>query len=377
MSTPKFILTADDYGPIEFINKGIIHHVGEGHINSVQVISNFNQTLLNKRMDMLWKAVPQGKTVDIGLHLTLASGLPLIKKSEGMNTPDIWGKFVSLQTYRAKNGRDVSNFVFSKYKDFYLEYELLSQEPRTRIEQTIIQEFKAQKSQLETALAVSAQQNSGKPNALKFTCVSNHFDFFTLSDKFFTLYRDVAGPNLAIRSPRRIPLKKSTGYVTALASFGVGTIKQRTTARKNIRLFDEYKYCKTATIKSTGYIDVDLYAGLGGLSTIPAIATFHNRYKRLEKMITRSKGNEVWEHYPSDNKIVEIVFHLGATSNPHPIFSRKDEQGYVGINYKYFDNRLIESRVLTDICKKADFKTGVLNNLTSWENCPSLTFTAD
>ena len=47
---PKFILTADDYGPVEFINVGIRKLVREGKINSVQVFSNWGDHLakLNK-----------------------------------------------------------------------------------------------------------------------------------------------------------------------------------------------------------------------------------------------------------------------------------------------------------------------------------------
>ncbi len=374
MNTPKFILTADDYGPIDFINRGIIHHVEKGHINSVQVLSNFDQGLLNQRMDLLWKAVPQGKTVDIGIHLTLASGMPLIKKRDGMDTPTIWGDFVTWKKYFDRKGRKVKSYVFSKYKDFYLEYELLDKDSRTRIELTIIQEFKAQKDQLETALGVAAKNNTDKPNALKLSCVSNHFDFFTLSDNFFTLYRNATLPNLAIRSPRRIPYKKSKGYVNAVAVFGVGTRKQRVLAKKNIKLFDKYQYTKDVTIKSSAYIDIGLYASLGGLSEIPTIANFGNRYKMLEEIIDRSKEAILWKNYPGNNRIVEIVFHLGKIIDRKHHFSRKDEQGYLGINHKYFDNRLIESRVLNAISQEKEFQDILLNNLSSWDDCPAINF---
>lgn len=375
MIIPRFILTADDYGPVDFINNGIIHHVEKGTINSVQVLSNIDQTLLNENMDLLWKAVPQEKTVDIGIHLTLSSGLPLIKERDGMNTPTIWGDFVNWKKYINRKGKKVKNYVFSKYSDFYLEYELQDNESRTKIEHTIIQEFRAQKAQLEIALSIVAQNNPDKPNALKLTSVSNHFDLFTLSDKFFTLYRDVAGPNLAIRSPRRIPFKKSKAYVNGLGVLGVGTRKQRATAKINMKLFDKYQYSKPVTIKTSGYIDIGLYAALGGMSETPVFTGFDSRYKKLEIIIDRSRNIKVWKDYPVDDRIVEIVFHLGATPIRNPNFSRRDEQGYVGINYKYFDNRLIETRVLNLMSQEKEFKDVVLNNLTSWGDCPIIKFT--
>ena len=375
MSTRKYILTADDYGPVDFINDGIIHHVQKGNINSVHVLSNINQNLLNKNIDKLWKAVPQGKTVDIGLHLTLASGLPLIKDREGMNTPSIWGNFVVLKSYYDKKGQKVKNYVFSNYKDFYLEYELLDFKSKNNIEQTIFQEFKAQKDQLQTSLAVTEQNNPDKPNALKFTCISNHFDLFTLSDKFFTLYRAVVGSDLAIRSPRRIPLSKSIGYLAALGFFGVGTKNQIITAKRNIMLFDKYKYINHITLKTTGYTDVGLYASVGGFFEITTISNFSNRYKKLKEIVARSKSDKVWKNHPEEIKIVEIIFHLGSTVDKNPSFSKKDEQGYVSINYKYFDNRLIETRVLNTISQEKEFQKEVLNNLNSWETCPSINFT--
>ncbi len=65
----------------------MIHHVENGGINSVHVGLNFNQMLLNERIDLLWTVVTPGIIVDINLHLTLASGKHLVKKTLHINIP--------------------------------------------------------------------------------------------------------------------------------------------------------------------------------------------------------------------------------------------------------------------------------------------------
>ncbi|GAB5416808.1 MAG: hypothetical protein Crog4KO_22970 [Crocinitomicaceae bacterium] len=372
MSALKYILTADDYGPVRFINEGILHHVRKGSINSVQILPNFNQNLLNRSVDQLWNHVPPGKTVDVGLHLTLASGKPLITSRGNMDIYEIWGDFVDKTKYFNRNGKKVREVVFSKYKDFYLEYELLERERREVIETTIIQEFQAQKKQLEIALEKAKANNPAKPHALKLTCVSNHYDFFTLSQRFLELYMDVAD-GLAIRPPRRVPLWKSTNYVTSLGVFGVGTKKQRALAKKNIRLMDKYNYSADLKIKTPAYLDIGLYAALGGISETPAFSGFESRFKKLQEVFERANNQKTWKDYPEENKIIEIVFHLGKTAIQNPNFSQRDEEGYVGINYKYFENRLIENRVLNAF-REEDLLDPALENLASWEECPEILF---
>lgn len=315
------------------------------------------------------------KNRSVGLHLTLASGLPIIKKRGGLSTEEIWGNFIEWASFTDRNGESQSDFVFRDYTDFYLQYELLPSPKRLRIEQTIIDEFEAQKSRLEIALADAASKNPNKPNALKFTSVSNHFDFFTLTDNFLHLYKEVAGNNLAIRSPRRIMLLKSKAYVIVLGKKGVGTKNQIETAKHHVALFDKYQYSKPLSLKTSSYLDIGLYASFGGLNQLPVFSSYANRRKKLLRMVDRSLENRVWRGHPDVPKTVEIVFHLGYSSAVAPIFSELDGQGYVKINYKYFDNRIIEDRVLNSVSKNSKFQDTVLQNLTSWENSPTINFT--
>lgn len=75
----KFIFTADDYGPVHFINHGVIEQVKNGTINSVHVLSNFDEGKLKRSIRDLWHAVPHGKVLDIGAHVTISSGKPIFQ----------------------------------------------------------------------------------------------------------------------------------------------------------------------------------------------------------------------------------------------------------------------------------------------------------
>ncbi|MFT5822129.1 MAG: hypothetical protein ACI8ZM_003385 [Crocinitomix sp.] len=60
----KFILSADDYGPIQYINRGVRKAVEHGVINSVQVIINYKESTLYNDLKLLNPVVPKGGKMD-------------------------------------------------------------------------------------------------------------------------------------------------------------------------------------------------------------------------------------------------------------------------------------------------------------------------
>ena len=62
----EYIFTADDYGPIDFINDGICRGVQRGWINSVQVLVNVDDlSHLKSELVRLLQSVPQRETLDL------------------------------------------------------------------------------------------------------------------------------------------------------------------------------------------------------------------------------------------------------------------------------------------------------------------------
>ena len=91
-------------------------------------------------------------------------------------------------------------------------------------------------------------------------------------------------------------------------------------------------------------------------------------------MVECSREESVWAAHPEGEKVVEFVFHLGKPDMQGHNFSKQDEQGYPGVDYKFFDNRSVEAKALEKIDQDADFKETVLRNLVSWSECPEITF---
>ena len=157
---PKFILTADDYGPIHFINRRIRHAVSNGLVNSVHVLSNIGKAQLKDALQQLNDHVPQGKTLDIGLHLTLTSGGPLFRQT-GKDWKGTWGKMMKGSAFKP-----FGKFYFG-YQNYLLE---------------IMNEFEAQLNQLKVALSEITNSR------LQLTSVSHHHGIFAIDDVLFQKY---------------------------------------------------------------------------------------------------------------------------------------------------------------------------------------------
>src|SRR4051812_27086814 len=74
----QLIITADDFGVYPSINEGIKSAVLKGKVNSVAVLPNYKDSIKNTKE--LLEAV-QNK-VEIGCHLTITSGKPLVATTE-------------------------------------------------------------------------------------------------------------------------------------------------------------------------------------------------------------------------------------------------------------------------------------------------------
>ncbi len=88
------ILTADDFGASDFINRGVIRGIEEGVINSVAAMVNFPGAMEN--IKRLQDAYPR---ISLGLHASITAGSPLSPGEKIPSLVDSGGQFYDLQEF--------------------------------------------------------------------------------------------------------------------------------------------------------------------------------------------------------------------------------------------------------------------------------------
>ena len=357
----QYIFTADDFGPINFINRGIFKAVKAGLINSVQVLTNGDtKDSLKEKLRKLADCVDEGKTLDLGLHLTLTSGKPLHKGD--------WGEMLDneeKEEEKKKNFKDFTKFDFS--------YE-------TKIE-TIKKEFAAQKKQLVDALD---ELGSDK---LVLSSVSNHHNIMSIGTDIFEAYLEVGKKEkLSYRSLKAIPSFSMWIFYNVLLPgsllvFGNKSDKKehRKEMRKMNKAFKNTNHFgdKDIELKSPSYLEAGFYKGLGTKGRIKKMreGIIKRRAKKLFKMVEGTVNSENHKNVkPDGKKIIEFVFHLGDKDDFRKNYS-STTKNYSGVTDKYFDNRIVEYKSLERL-KKGKKHDYTFDNFVSWKDCGIVTYKA-
>ena len=328
MST-RYILNADDYGPIDFINRGVKAAVRKGIINSVQVLVNYDleNTLVEDKLynDLydLYSLVPQNSMLDLGIHFTLSSGPPLYK-AENKTIKQTWGDMV----YR-KDG----NYYFTPYTNFHFDWVY----NKTRFEPLIKKEFEMQLQRLKEKLALVDPE--GKK--LRLTSSTSHHNLHLTSRHLLAIYLEVVeSAGLGMRSPLSVPKQKDKMYFSFVLPLLNMLINQdhQDEMKYVIKQLEKKKYPGGGpmVMKTPDHTDISYYKGLGTLfSGTPATD------KKVSKQIKKFRKMAEREH--TKDSVVEFVFHLGQGESDD--FDAMVSH-YPGVNGKYFDNRRIELKAL-------------------------------
>ena len=352
----KYIFTADDFGPIDFINRGINILVKQGIINSVQVFGNTDRVKLKKELATLYNHIPEGNSLDIGIHLTLSSGKPLFKK-QNKSIKETWGKMVS-----KKNGE----YYFKKYSRFY--FPIIDDNNSDYID-TIAIELKTQVETLgEIINEVNTENDSQK---LIYNSASCHHNLYLTSEKLFSVFLNSLNYKdriLKVRSPRTIPHRKDESYFNfVLPLFNFSDRKEHRKAMTD--LTDALAKGKYPTVSGKSILtphttDILFYKSLGSLMVGKiSKSKIESRKRKFHEMINR-------QHDTFNNPIVEFIFHVGFGTEK---INKEITQGYLGVNHKYFDNRMIEYHSLIDL-KLSNKLNGTFKSITSWEKCDNIRF---
>lgn len=364
-----YIFNADDFGPIDFINRGVIKAVKIGMINSVQVIVNGDsRNSLAKKLTELSRAVPDGKTVDIGIHYTLTSGEPLTPIGVNQKAKkDHWKELVKI--------KDDTCF-FLNFKKFNFNYK--SHLPAIR------NEFLAQKNKLGDIIhrVNVAEQNQN----LVFSSASSHHNTVTISTVLFNIFLEVSAMGrypVYPRSPKSIPKLRMFLYYRFAISLINFTDKRhhRKHMIKQLKAFRENRFlAKQLHLKSPNYTEFGFYNNLGSFSIFnifsrDKLRKRKNKYqKSWFKMMERIKAYKPSPEVESTKvKVVEFVFHLGYPDKQNTNYKNM-VINYEGITHKYFDDRVAETEFLEALQKSGFHQEDVIDHLTSWKNCQFITY---
>lgn len=287
----NLIVTADDFGVFPSINEGIKAAVLAGKVNSVASISNHSDSV--KNVKELISAV--GNKAEIGCHLTISSGQPLVA-----------------------NGHDA--FTDGKYFRGFDALKITKLEKNTDL---LEKELKAQ---------VQVFLDSG----ITVTNLSCHHSTLTNTKPLFDTYLKVARDfNLPIRSPNITPPGKDNTYRMILQMLLVNNIPV-SKSREMRRFGNEIEaYSKNSGIKTPSILESRHY-GPPPFFDILAVrikALIKGKHNSLTDFMEEFLAHENYSH-------AELMLHL--VKDDIYLYEQDDGIDYPGINQKYFDSRNIE-----------------------------------
>lgn len=309
----RIIINADDFGVVPSVNAAITDAVKAGKVNSVAAFANYKDSVANAR-GLVKDAADTGKHMDLGVHLTISSGQPVLEEARNADYGlcDKNGKF--------KSFTELSN---SKINTDILRKELLAQ----------VEQFTA--------------------NGIPAKHLSCHHNTLTTFEKLFKVYVDVARETeLKMRSVAIEPVNKNNLYVKVFLGIKLSDdndqqdIRQMKQFLKQIRgKFQEYS---DNLVKSPSYLESAYYGPL------PLVAI---RGTALDKQIADKKKDlqDIVKRFGAapDANSMELMVHLrkGGVSIWDKYSKEVDETGYQGIDPKYFDSRVVEfeSLMQTDL----------------------------
>jgi predicted glycoside hydrolase/deacetylase ChbG (UPF0249 family) len=284
----QLIVTADDYGVFPSINEGIKESVRNGKVNSVTALSNYPDSVKNVKelMDEF------GNSIDIGCHLTITSGKPLLL---------------------GNNDAFTSNGYFRSYGELKV----------TRIEK---------QSELEKELC--AQIQVFLDNGIPVSNLSCHHTSLTFTEALFRVYLKVAEKfNLPMRSVNIIPFGKDNTYRSVL----------------QLVLADDVPASKRREIKNFGEEIVDFLRGnYPSMKTPSILESRHYGPPPFIDVWDISLPRRIREkHQDITDFLEEVLSHENYAYSElmlHLIKNDVQDNGidYPGIAKNYFDSRNLE-----------------------------------
>ena len=310
----EIIFTADDFGIVNEIDKGIIEAIKTGLVKSVAVFANGENSI--KKAKQLVNDYPK---VELGVHLTICSGSPVL----GCN---------KVPSLCKKNKNE-----FIGFEDFSDKLDL---------------------SQLEAEL--DAQIKLLKNN-IPIYHLSSHYNLVTLLPKYYKVFLGLAKKhNLKVRPPKVLPTFRQNIFLLNMRAKVIEDVSPIVAA--NIegfgRLIDRYFKKHANGVKSPDYADTSHYGPIAS-SKIKSKAELNKKVKKKINKLERRLKTFQRSKYQS----AEFILHLHEDKlKSHDEYEKEIPGYYHGIDSRYFDSRVVELHSIKsfteDILKTYKIKLG-------------------
>lgn len=330
----KLILTADDFGVVPSINEGITELVQKGLVNSVQVFTNYKDSLQNTKK--LIKDAPNSQ-FELGVHLTITSGSPLTDKKALKPILDRKGNF---STFDELGSGANSTAIYHELKE---------------------------------QINVLRKDAELGPKLTHLTC---HHDSLWFYPEYTKQLIKVSNEfDLPFRNPKSFPPKRDKMYYTVVVPIlqfiklgwsDAKLIKETYHLRK-----EGYFPNEDLVYKAPHYMDSRHYGPIPGTIILPEKKAdwIIEKQQKLQMMLQKAMVSGG----PKTVELIEFMFHVrkGAIGKGHKEYKQEiEDTGYGGINPKYFDSRVIEfeairrhETILKDLLKANAVALG------SWREC--------
>lgn len=310
----KLIVTADDFGVFPSVDAGVKEAILKGKVNSAACFSNHPDSVNNVKN--LINEV--GDKVDIGCHLTISSGKPLLANHEA---------FTHSGYFRSFNTLDID--------------EIEKQLPLLKKE-------------------LIAQVQVFKDSQIPVKHLSCHHNTLTNTKGLFQTYMEVADYfKLPMRSVNIIPDKKDNTYRMVLRLMLLDNISAQ--KNKEIKSFgkDIRNYFASSTIKIiTPHLLESRHYGPLPMLDLPEFSIGFWKNKKHKEL------NQFFRDFiKSENRHAELMLHL--IKNDKALKKLDNVIDYPGVNKKYFDSRRIEFDSISefDFGKYPDVKMSYWNEI--------------
>lgn len=328
----RIILTADDYGFCDQVDKGILKAASAGYITSVAAFSNGPN--FEDRLEALKKARDENKGFDVGCHLTITSGRPLTEE-------------ISKQEYQFVN----HNGYFLHYGD--LKFPRLS-EKENKIRLSILEE--------ELEAQILRMQRF-----VKVTNLSSHHNTLTFHLYYMKALINVSiKMNIPIRSYKILPGWKEWLYQAQwrVRLRGENEQSRIREIRKFFKKIEDHAEKLKSDYLTAGKKFPYSPNGINGKNYVlppPPLTKFidddlHNQKARKQsrktfrrmKFFERDGVEEYCFHLCDQNEwqIDDLTFHFAS------INGEQNKDYYPGVTAQYFEGRRIEMLSLPELYKR-------------------------
>lgn len=382
----RVIFTADDYGVVESINEGVKEAVRRGILRSVSCFTNYGEKgekSLRMIRELQEVARVKGCDVELGVHLTITSGSPLIgRQAASLLCRD--DKSLRKAERKFKKGSGAPNdlaCLFYAERDIVGLYQSFANDAALR--NTYLNQLREElKAQMNVFLR--AKNAAGEPNPIPIGHLTSHHNSVFFHADLFDVVVELAYANwLSTEEKTILTQERGMQFPIPIRSLvNVPSWKEWLYMRGRVRHKGEkgwegpLKFLQTlqanfcsptlpaGKVKTPGFLNSAHYGPL------PAQSNYGTHYNSLVSKKQKKALDMLNELRWGDTNSMEFLLHIrsGGVYSDEDIYFENEVKptGYDGIDSKAFDSRRAELQsFMLSFKTEADLPHGVF--LGSWK----------